>query len=78
MPPTMRPKAAAWYQCGASPSRAVDIRAANSGVRLLKKAATAGYDGVCGLVISHPKIAEGGVEVVVYGTGFRYADGRGG
>ena len=40
------------------------------------KAAAAGYDGVCGLIISHPKIADGGVEVVVYGTGFRYADGR--
>ncbi len=40
------------------------------------KAAAAGYDGVCGVVVSHPKVAEGGVEVVVYGTGFRYADGR--
>ncbi len=31
-----------------------------------------GYDGVLGVRISHPKIADGGVEVVVYGTGFHY------
>lgn len=31
-----------------------------------------GYDGVIGLKISHPSLVEGGVEVIVYGNGFRY------
>lgn len=31
-----------------------------------------GYDGVVGLKISHPSLVEGGVEVIVYGNGFRY------
>jgi uncharacterized protein YbjQ (UPF0145 family) len=39
------------------------------------KAAEGGYDGVVGVRISHPKIAEGGVEVVAYGTPFRYIEG---
>ena len=37
---------------------------------LRDKAAEAGYDGVLGLRIVHPNIVDGGVEVVVYGTGF--------
>jgi uncharacterized protein YbjQ (UPF0145 family) len=36
------------------------------------KAADKGYDGVLGVRISHPKIADGAMEVVVYGTGFHY------
>lgn len=36
------------------------------------KADAAGFDGVIGVRVSHPKIAEGAVEVVVYGTPFRY------
>lgn len=39
---------------------------------LESKAREKGYDGVLGVRISHPKIAEGGMEVVVYGTGFHY------
>jgi len=35
------------------------------------KALERGYDGVIGLKISHPSLVEGGVEVVVYGNGFR-------
>jgi uncharacterized protein YbjQ (UPF0145 family) len=35
------------------------------------KAQEAGYDGVIGLKISHPSLVDGGVEVVVYGNGFR-------
>ncbi len=34
IPPTISTKAAAWYRCGISPSRAADSRAANRGVRL--------------------------------------------
>ncbi|MBI3959070.1 MAG: hypothetical protein HY328_09695 [Chloroflexi bacterium] len=30
-----------------------------------------GYDGVRGVKISHPTVMDGGVEVVVYGNGFR-------
>ncbi|MCC6454586.1 MAG: heavy metal-binding domain-containing protein [Caldilineaceae bacterium] len=35
------------------------------------KAQTRGYDGVVGVKISHPELVDGGVEVVVYGNGFR-------
>jgi len=38
------------------------------------KAAARGYDGVLGVRIVHPNVAEGGVEVVVYGNGFRYQE----
>jgi uncharacterized protein YbjQ (UPF0145 family) len=38
-----------------------------------RKAQERGYDGVIGLKISHPSLVEGGVEVVVYGNGFRVA-----
>ncbi|MGL4650795.1 MAG: heavy metal-binding domain-containing protein [Caldilineaceae bacterium] len=31
-----------------------------------------GYDGVLGVKISHPTVVEGGVEVIVYGNGFRW------
>ena len=39
--------------------------------KLEKKAAALGYDGVLGVKISHPHVVDGGVEVVVYGNGFR-------
>ena len=40
-----------------------------------EKARTQGYDGVIAVRISHPRVAEGGVEVVVYGTGFNFLEG---
>ena len=40
------------------------------------KARDGGWDGVVGVRIDHPKIADGGVSVVVYGTPFRYVDKR--
>lgn len=42
MPAAISAKATPWYQVGHSPSSAADISAANSGVRLTKKAAIAG------------------------------------
>ncbi|MBX2998403.1 MAG: heavy metal-binding domain-containing protein [Caldilineaceae bacterium] len=36
-----------------------------------QKARQKGYDGVIGVKIVHPNVVEGGVEVVVYGNGFR-------
>lgn len=39
---------------------------------LQSKAQTRGYDGVIGVKISHPVVVEGGVEVIVYGNGFRW------
>ena len=36
-----------------------------------KKAIDKGYDGVIGVKIIHPNVVDGGVEVVVYGNGFR-------
>ena len=38
------------------------------------KAQALGYDGVIGVKISHPSLVEGGVEVVVYGNGFRFRE----
>lgn len=36
------------------------------------KARENGYDGCVAVRIAHPTIIEGGMEVVVYGTGFNY------
>jgi len=33
-----------------------------------------GYDGIIGFKIAHPTVVEGGVELIVYGTAFRYLD----
>jgi uncharacterized protein YbjQ (UPF0145 family) len=38
---------------------------------LQHKAAAQGYDGVLGVKISHPTVVDGGVEVIVYGNGYR-------
>lgn len=38
---------------------------------LERKAHERGYDGVVGIKISHPSVVEGGVEVIVYGNGYR-------
>ena len=37
------------------------------------RAKAQGYDGVLGIRISHPFITSGAIEVVVSGTGFRFA-----
>lgn len=42
---------------------------------LAKKAQARGYTGVIGVKISHPELVDGGVEVVVYGNGFRTRQG---
>jgi uncharacterized protein YbjQ (UPF0145 family) len=49
-------------------AKAVDTALAE----LDEKAKAQGYDGVIGVKISHPSLVEGGVEVVVYGNGFRF------
>ena len=36
------------------------------------KAKAKGYDGVVGVKVSHPTVVDGGVEVIVYGNGFRH------
>jgi uncharacterized protein YbjQ (UPF0145 family) len=41
---------------------------------LEQKARARGYDGVIGVKIVHPNLVDGGVEVVVYGNGFRYKE----
>ena len=42
MPPAISAKASAWKRCGGSPSNAVDMSAASSGVMLAKKAGSTG------------------------------------
>ena len=46
--------------------------------RLKEKAQEQGYDGCLAVRIVHPNLVEGGVEVVVFGTGFNFVDGAGG
>jgi len=43
---------------------------------LAERAREKGYDGVLGIRITHPYITNGAVEVVVTGTGFRFAAGQ--
>jgi uncharacterized protein YbjQ (UPF0145 family) len=38
---------------------------------LTAKAKAKGYDGVIGVKIANPTVVEGGVEVIIYGNGFR-------
>jgi uncharacterized protein YbjQ (UPF0145 family) len=40
--------------------------------KLEVKAAERGYDGVLGVKIATPKVVEGGVEIIVYGNGFKF------
>lgn len=40
--------------------------------KLEKKAEAGGYDGVLSVKIATPKVVEGGVEIIVYGNGFKY------
>jgi uncharacterized protein YbjQ (UPF0145 family) len=40
---------------------------------LAERAKEQGYDGVLGIRVSHPHITDGALEVVVTGTGFKYA-----
>ncbi|MDE0141112.1 MAG: heavy metal-binding domain-containing protein [Caldilineaceae bacterium] len=36
-----------------------------------EKASSKGYDGVVGVKFSHPLVVDGGVEVIIYGNGYR-------
>ncbi len=38
---------------------------------LEEKAAARGYDGVVGIKFSHPVVVDGGVELIIYGNGYR-------
>ena len=40
---------------------------------LEEKASSKGYDGVLGVKITHPLVVDGGVEVIIYGNGYRLA-----
>ena len=46
--------------------------------RLEEKAKSKGYDGVLSVRISHPQVVDGGVEVIVYGNGFKYRTSKSG
>lgn len=39
--------------------------------KLENKAKEKGYDGVLGVKISNPTVVDGGVEIIVYGNGFK-------
>lgn len=41
------------------------------------KASAKGYDGVMGIKFSHPVVVDGGVELIIYGNGYRLStEGR--
>jgi uncharacterized protein YbjQ (UPF0145 family) len=50
----------------------IDEAVATALKNLETKAQAKGYDGVIGVKITNLKVVEGGVEVLVYGNGFRY------
>ena len=49
----------------------VEKALASALARLEEKARERGYDGVVGVKIAHPQVVDGGVEVIVYGNGYR-------
>jgi uncharacterized protein YbjQ (UPF0145 family) len=51
--------------------RLMDMAVQTALDELARKAHERGYAGVIGVKISHPSLVDGGVEVVVYGNGFR-------
>ncbi len=56
--------------------RLIEVAVEKALADLEAKAAAKGYDGVLGVKISHPSVVDGGVEVVVYGNGFRVRKGE--
>jgi uncharacterized protein YbjQ (UPF0145 family) len=51
----------------------LDATIARALAGLSERAHAMGYDGVLGVRITHPYITNGAIEVVVSGTGFRFA-----
>lgn len=52
--------------------------AVNTALRELdQKAIAKGYDGVIGVKVANPTVVDGGVEIIVYGNGFRFAHKKG-
>lgn len=49
----------------------IDKSVAQALTDLETKAQSKGYDGVIGVKIANPTVVDGGVEVIVYGNGFR-------
>lgn len=49
----------------------IEKSVANALTDLDTKAKQKGYDGVIGVKIANPTVVDGGVEVIVYGNGFR-------
>ena len=56
--------------------RLIEVALEQALADLEAKATAKGYDGVLGVKISHPSVADGGVEVGVYGNGFRVRKGE--
>lgn len=52
--------------------RLLDLTQERALARFQEKLAEAGYDGAVGVRFAHPTVVDGGSELIVYGTGFRY------
>ncbi len=49
----------------------IELSVSNAMVDLDAKAKAKGYDGVIGVKVANPSVVDGGVEIIVYGNGFR-------
>ena len=49
----------------------IETSVANAMADLDAKATAKGYDGVIGVKVANPTVVDGGVEIIVYGNGFK-------
>ncbi len=49
----------------------IELSVINAMADLDAKAKAKGYDGVIGVKVANPSVVDGGVEIIVYGNGFR-------
>lgn len=49
----------------------IELSVTNAMADLDAKAKAKGYDGVIGVKVANPTVVDGGVEIIVYGNGFR-------
>lgn len=54
--------------------RLIEATMARAELRFRAELEAHGYDGAVGVRYTHPKIVDGGAELIVFGTGFRYLD----
>ncbi len=56
----------------------LEIALARAETRFREELLSRGYDGALGVRFAHPTVVDGGAELVVFGTGFRWRNKPGG